>query len=354
MGKLFLNGLTAFMMAAPLLMTSCGQRQTVAAEETVNLQNPTFKPFEEMPTLLADKFTKVTLQQDSSDVPFTSLNKAIKNGGKFYVLDNRQHRIGVFKENGEKDIDLSRRGRGPQEYIQITDFDVNKDGGIWILDGQKDAVYHYDAAGEFVASSPVPTDVDYIARLDGGGFLFGVSPWNESEYKDKEVVVCDNDLKIIGSCIDYDGKKDPNMTFPSLGFIHGEDGEITYNHPIEDRVYVFSPDGKHVKTMHFDFGSKAVPDEYRSNIEPHMEDVIASRFIVNGIVPSKEFLLGCMLDVGRYANVIWDKGNEVLYSTELTPDSICLIGGASDCAIFRVAPTGEEDAPGETLMLFNF
>lgn len=30
---------------------------------------------------------------------------------------------------------------GPKEFLQITDFDY--DGGIWILDGRKDMIFHY-------------------------------------------------------------------------------------------------------------------------------------------------------------------------------------------------------------------
>lgn len=33
---------------------------------------------------------------------------------------------------------LNRRGRGSEEYLQVSDFDVDVEGGIWVLDGQKD------------------------------------------------------------------------------------------------------------------------------------------------------------------------------------------------------------------------
>lgn len=33
---------------------------------------------------------------------------------------------------------LNRRGRGSEEYLQVSDFDVDDEGGIWVLDGQKD------------------------------------------------------------------------------------------------------------------------------------------------------------------------------------------------------------------------
>lgn len=45
-----------------------------------------------------------------------------------------------------------RVGQGPEEYIQITDFAVDAEGKIFMIDGVSDKLMLYDSRGEFISS----------------------------------------------------------------------------------------------------------------------------------------------------------------------------------------------------------
>lgn len=121
------------LFAAIAILAPCGcgnDKGTAIPEETLDFSAYESKTFEEMPTNLSNRFVEVKLQQDSSDFILSYVNKAVNRCNKLYVLDEGEGKICVFKESGEGDFVLSRVGRGPQEYLQITDFDVDKDGDI--------------------------------------------------------------------------------------------------------------------------------------------------------------------------------------------------------------------------------
>lgn len=69
--------------------------------------------------------------------------------GKIYISDNK-YTISIFTEEGKFIKKFSRVGRGPEEYVDISTFQVNDtDGGIEILD-RSGRIIRYDAEGNFI------------------------------------------------------------------------------------------------------------------------------------------------------------------------------------------------------------
>lgn len=98
-----------------------------------------------------DKMIVVPLSDNwINDYMFSGFDNVICKNSNIYILDQRNRKIVIFNHAGEPIMNLSRRGRGPEEYLQITDFDVSDDGSILILDGQKVVLIKYDKEGCFV------------------------------------------------------------------------------------------------------------------------------------------------------------------------------------------------------------
>ena len=47
-------------------------------------------------------------------------------------------------------------GRAPEEYLNLTDFSINKDGNIHIIDGRLDKMNIYDKNLNFITSQKLP------------------------------------------------------------------------------------------------------------------------------------------------------------------------------------------------------
>jgi hypothetical protein len=102
----------------------------------------------------------VNLSEIASDIKYvrleTNAESVIGNvwnvklsKGKIYVSDNK-YTISIFSEDGKFIKKFSRVGRGPEEYVDISTFQVNDtDGGIEIMD-RSGRIIRYDSDGNFI------------------------------------------------------------------------------------------------------------------------------------------------------------------------------------------------------------
>lgn len=71
------------------------------------------------------------------------------SNGKIYISDNK-YAISIFKDDGIFIKKFSRVGRGPEEYVDFSTFQVNDaDGGIEILE-RSGRIIRYDSDGNFI------------------------------------------------------------------------------------------------------------------------------------------------------------------------------------------------------------
>jgi hypothetical protein len=69
--------------------------------------------------------------------------------GNIYVLDAEDVNIKIYDRNGRWIRNVGRRGQGPGEYTNLSDFDVSIDGRIFILDTQQHCMLILKPDGTF-------------------------------------------------------------------------------------------------------------------------------------------------------------------------------------------------------------
>ena len=272
-------------MSLACLISGCG-RQDDTASETVNI------PFDRAERLsygsLPEDFLGgldyVTLRPEGQDHLFAEADKVIYRNGQLYIMDWISRKIVSFKEDGQPGTVLHKRGRGPGEYLQITDFDIDDDGSIYILDGQRDLLLRYSPGCKFEESWELPFQASFISCREDGHLYFGLSPWD--------------DVYLIGG-----------------------DGV--------DSVY------------HFDFGAKAVPDEVRQDIEGHLDELDGYETLVKWVNVYGRFIVGSIRRDGRFDDFIFDRQQERIYIQDDTYRCISISGLSQDAIIFRIIDTGE-------------
>ena len=82
----------------------------------------------------------------------------IDDAGNFYIIDSKGTTLQKFDKNGKFISQISHRGKGPGEYLEIYDFDIDNNQ-IIIYDSNKDDLMYFDMEGNFLSMKP--TGLDY-------------------------------------------------------------------------------------------------------------------------------------------------------------------------------------------------
>lgn len=243
---------------------------------------------------------------DGNEVEFSisEIDKILIKDESIYVSDCSNGKIIRFDKSGSPISSLLRKGRGPQEYLRITDFDV-VDGMTIIMDGQSDRLFFYEEDGGFNKRLDLPFEAYAFAALDDGRFLFNLAPWNEGRCQGKKLAVADSDMNALRSDIPYDGVFDSEFSFSSVAFA-SSGSSISFNQPIDDHVYVMDGSGKMISKYSFDFGEATVPIECRKHIEDHLDEFKDFAFITNVVYADDNIVLGTLKDHGEYKDFIVD------------------------------------------------
>lgn len=208
----------------------------------------------------------------------------IASDGTLWILASgiRQYKLVNFTADGKWIKTFDKLGEGPDEYLNITDFEITSDGDIWILDGRLDDMKIYDREGKLIRKLKPGFEADMFHVLDNGHILFGLSSWDEKYGKEWKVILADNSAQPIKYMIPTDGLFDPRIILGHSGFSVMDDGRIVYNREIDDRIYVFDRNGVPESVTELDFGKYKVPDEDKTNImdNPNFDDY---RLIVNRV-----------------------------------------------------------------------
>lgn len=271
---------------------------------------------------------------ENQDMLFSSVDQVEYKDGKLYILDWRYRRLVVFDIDGQPVSSLRRQGRGPGEYLQISAFDVDSDGTMWILDAQKDVLNAYGADGVFRESMPLPFQTDFLKCLDNGKFLFKLSTWDESDYKGKCILLTDRNLNVEEAFVEY-GPTDPNFELSSPGLNDCGDFFI-YHFPICDDVYRLSKDGIPEKEYHFDFGSRTVPEEARTDIESSLDDFDGYTALAGALYMDDAVGIGTIYDSRDYKGFFMDRKSGKVYVQDSGHACLTFVGVSGGVAVFYI------------------
>lgn len=256
----------------------------------------------------------------------------IKN--KIYIQEYSKYKLLVYDDSGNPVLKLDYRGRGPNEYLQITDFDVDTDGNIWIADAQKNKLFKYSDAGIMLESWPYRSEVAKICCLNNNRFLYGIANWDYSEFAGTALAIADSTSNIQSSILSYPERNDPNYGFSSVFSRTGN--SVFYNWPVDDNLYEVSYDGELLNTYYFDFGSLSVPEKWRSNLELFESFLPNYLFLVHSSQVTPEYVVTGMSNSVDWFSVIMDREKkEAAYFNENT-SGYSLVGQYDSGSVWRI------------------
>jgi hypothetical protein len=118
----------------------------------------------------------------SDDVLINEINKVIHNGEFIYVADRSS--LYKFSFDGVFICKIQKNGSGPDEYLSITDFQIDTDGLPWILSRSNKKLMNYSWDGEVTASFELDTWVNAIYLMnDNRMILYCGNETDNNEYR---------------------------------------------------------------------------------------------------------------------------------------------------------------------------
>ena len=272
-----------------------------------------------------------------------------KTGGRIedriYVLDNpaiREYRLLAFDSNGRFIRQIGAMGRGPGEYLGISDFATAPDGSVWIEDAVANNLIHYGKDLRHICTVPTSYDADCMEFLEDGSLIVNLSHWNPDLIR---IAVTDtlfgeeNRRTVIG----YDYEPNPNVHFGSGQLNKVRKGWL-HNYPPFGDVYLFdSRDGELKQHCFLDFGPDKITPEDVLEVGDGNDDMKLIQSIDDHIFLLKiadlsdDYVIGRMNDKGQYTDFIADRKNRIIYKSK--PGSLSrILGQSGEWTVSLVAP----------------
>lgn len=150
------NSIFILCILLSFFLTNCRNKSTQKKQEQiiVNLQ-------QNKQVSIHDIFSKIDLIpiETNKDFLVENVSKLIHKDELFYILDKNQKCIFIINEEGRLVRKLDRVGKGPGEYGDISDFEINPyTNNIEIL-SQWGIIYIYNLNCEFIDSYKLPSKI---------------------------------------------------------------------------------------------------------------------------------------------------------------------------------------------------
>lgn len=315
---------------------------------TINYLNIKKDKISHLPDSILGEKKYILLNGERNELQFGQISKIQIMNNRIYILDRHFKKLITYNSDGHVIGKIGEFGQGPNEYLMISDFDIDNKGNIYFIDGRLDKLNIYDPNLQFIKSYKLPFEADIIKVLDNGNYMFGLSSWNKGEGENYKIIVTDSLLKIQKSYLHYDKYVDPNYWISFYAFSKSNK-YIVYNQPIDNNLYLFSFEGELKKIINFNFGKQNVPDEKKIDIERNLNEYDNYCLLKNVSVVTNNIIIGTIWDRRQTKIYIYDKINSKIYMSDpfFDYETTQFTGYSSNYFISYLDPndTNDQDIP---------
>ena len=181
---------TILLILIIIVFAACGRNSKNEQTETVKVIDLLSEPESKVTKLseIAANIEYIPLQTTKSSLIGPIILKIININNRIFILNSGfQGEILCFDLNGKFLFKLQKKGRGPEEYIYITDFDVSSDNKfLTILSSlnRKLLIYEISETGftfqrSITLKEPAPWMVSLVPETDN--VFLAIPPWRGTE-----------------------------------------------------------------------------------------------------------------------------------------------------------------------------
>ena len=265
----------------------------------------------------------------------------------YYSIDPRHtQQVHRFNQNGKYLNSIGSYGRGPNEYIYLTDVMVDHHGNIGIYSVGTGVLLTYSPEGLFLERIELPYSPERFASLNGFHYHYMGMVGSGMDYR---LYVTDNSGQTVGTFIPSPAAPAvPNAQTFSLS------GSTLNLCPAEGNDIYHLNDGKMEVAYNFDFGAHNIPDEYYtcSGYSELLD------FLVKGLALKQVFyenrhcaILGVSMDTDKESRFIYgilNRQKNVWRWFNWNEDDFFLQYLDNEYAYFTASPEEMKQIPGMT------
>lgn len=241
---------------AGFLMTSCHQQTATSDFETIKFT------FEEKPqtldfSTLIDTIYDPIVLETTDDCLIGEASKIAFSNDTIIIADGQTNSVFIFDGNGKFITKIHRVGRGPEEYLELTDVFMC-DHHILVLDHEQSKVCCYNFKGKCLYHFDCK-DGAYIAEHDGRIFI--ASGWGRGkDWNDCLIAEFDPSGNMVNTYLKQEEKDSERTVHDYNAFFIKTQNGLDAHLPSKNIVYSLNGDNFE-PNYKVDFGEYEMPSE---------------------------------------------------------------------------------------------
>lgn len=248
---------------------------------------------------LSDSIYAVSLQTNDTCL-ISNIQDILLYKDKIYILDMEAAKVFIFDMQGKCLSVIDDRGEGPQEYISLSCFYINKQNKTLVLiDNPKKKEHVYSLDGYYLNSASIDFKILSTAYLDNGEKLLVRNPVDASADTGFLLNVYKQD-SLLGQYLPFYYENGTSIMLKN----HGEcvyRSSFYYNSLNNDTIYCYEK-GLFGPRFLVDFGEYGIPEEIKNLPQGNRSSSII------------EYLLGCDYKAANWFSILLIKNSKMFIS----------------------------------------
>ncbi len=322
--KTFLRIILCGMMAASIFSYTSGQKTQSEGNVLIIQNKKKPDPSAGIPTKLVFDLEAVIGESDDPDEAFSQLSSfVVDDDGTVYALDFKEQKIKVFDDSGKFIRSFGEKGQGPGELQMPSGIYLGPENRLAVDDALGKKMVYFTKQGKYIEHVSYATRLQLVSLLmDSQGNFIGREMKLEGQEMFFEITKLDPRLNTlfsldkIGFPIPIPGSGNKINLMDAIAIYQFDrDGNIYYGRNREYEINIYTPEGKHVKSIRKDFQPQEITEEDKEKIMSRMDSFagmspvnLRELFEFPKMFPPFQFFT--LDENGRIIVRTWEKGEE--------------------------------------------
>lgn len=252
-----------------VFLYSCGGKlESLSDKNSIRIIDLTSQPKSEL-TMLSEISTKldyIPLQTTQNSL-VGSITKIITCNEKIYIK-NASNEVLCFTNEGHFLYKLNNVGRGPEEYLFITDFDVSSENNsLFILSGGRILIFN-NSGSEFIFQKSINLNKPFPSRLSlipgTTNVLLSIDPVTGTEISLSMIISENGDtLNLKPNKYKYEKKDKFNRMMPNESLHFFFENNVCYKEEFSDTIFA-------INELSDEIFPRLVLNSHGQGISPHI------------------------------------------------------------------------------------
>lgn len=258
---------------------------------------------------------KYVVLETSDDILLSEVTRIKCFDSCIYVLDARNQTLFSFSMNGKMNWKIQDTGKGPNEYLYLRDFDIDRDEKKIYLFSTFDKILVYNLDGKCLHTLAVKLSGTAFAINRDTMYMYTGGKVNPTGGMDRgyDIIRINSDQKLKGYMPNKNGLETMYVYNSSNAFCK-VNNELRFFKPFSTDIYSISNDTAKIQ-YRFDFGEYNMPENFFDEHTPNDLDQFKYAYALNSYWENNRF---CSFDITynqKSHTILYNKNNNVLHDS---------------------------------------